>query len=230
MLPVEFYAEGVGLSTARRANVAMRLPETGGAYMAGFAMSAAFLASGEPSLHCPTHLGIVKFVCRKLNQMTIKISNTLLAILLILSTHPRLGYGNELDKDEAAIEKTSKAVQAAFARGDVDTIMLYHHPEVIKALAWNRYLVGRDAVAADLRATFQNYHLEFQENKTENLRIQGDTAIQQVVVLIKGTPKQGGKSFLFKGRALVVLVRYEKSPTGWATFQEMIQPAPPDEE
>lgn len=91
--------------------------------------------------------------------MTIAIRN-LLAILLILSTHSKLGYVIELDKDQAAIEKTSLAVRAAFARGDVDTIMLYHLPEVNKALAWNKYLVGRDAVAADLRATFENYHLE----------------------------------------------------------------------
>jgi ketosteroid isomerase-like protein len=161
--------------------------------------------------------------------MTIKM-RSVLAILLILSIHSKLSYGAELDKDQAAIEKTNLAVRAAFARGDVDTIMLYHHPEVNKALAWDKYLVGRDAVAADLRATFQNYRLEFLEDKTESLRIQGDTAIQQDVVLIKGTPKQDGKPFLFRGRALVILVRYEKSPTGWATIHEMIQPAPPDEE
>jgi ketosteroid isomerase-like protein len=153
-----------------------------------------------------------------------------LAIFLILSTHSTLSYAAEMEKDRAAIEDTSKAVRAAFARGDVDTIMLYHHPEVMKALAWDKYLVGRDAVAADLRATFENYHVEFQEDKIESLRIHGDTAIQQDAVVIKGTPKQGGKPFLFKGRALVILVRYEKSPTGWATLHEMIQPAPASEE
>ena len=153
----------------------------------------------------------------------------LFAVAILLS-HSALGYGTELAEDRAAIEKTSRIVQSAFARGDVDTILLYHHPEVIKALAWDRYLVGRDAVAADLRAAFKSHHLEFQESKTESLRIYGRTAIQQVVVLIKGTPKQGGASFLFRGRALVVLVRYEKSPTGWATFHEMIQPAPQGQE
>lgn len=161
--------------------------------------------------------------------MTAK-SKNLLVILLIFVICPKFSYCAELDKDQAAIEKTSLAVRAAFAQGDVDTIMLYHHPEVNKALAWNRYLVGRDAVAADLRATFQNYRLEFLEDKIESLRIHGDTAIQQDLVLIKGTPKQGGKPFLFRGRALVILVRYEKSPTGWATLHEIIQPAPPGEE
>jgi ketosteroid isomerase-like protein len=129
--------------------------------------------------------------------MTIRM-RSLLAILLIFSIHSKVSYGAELDKDQAAIEKTSLAIRAAFARGDVDTIMLYHHPEVNKALAWNRYLVGRDAVAADLRANFQNFQIEFLEDKTESLRIQGDTAIQQDVVLIKGTPKQGGKPFFFQ--------------------------------
>jgi ketosteroid isomerase-like protein len=161
--------------------------------------------------------------------MTAKFKN-LFAIFLIFSIYSKLSCGAELDKDQAAIEKTSLAVRAAFARGDVETIILYHHPEVNKALAWNRYLVGRDAVAADLRATFQNYRLEFLEDKIESLRIHGDTAIQQDVVLIKGTPKQDGKPFLFRGRALVVLVRYKKSPTGWATLHEIIQPAPPGEE
>jgi ketosteroid isomerase-like protein len=187
-----------------------------------------------PSLALPDSLGENTTVRRKRNQMTIKMRSLLaillLAIPVVLSTHSTLGHGTELDKDRAAIEKTSRAVRAAFAQGDVDTIMLYHHPEVNKALAWNKYLVGRDAVAADLRATFQNYHLEFLEDKTESLRIHGDTAIQQDVVSIKGTPKQEGKPFLFKGRALVILVRYDKSPTGWATIHEMIQPAPPDEE
>ena len=161
--------------------------------------------------------------------MTAKLRD-LLAIFLIFSICSKLSYGTELEKDQAAIEKTSVAVRAAFARGDVDTIMLYHHPEVNKGLAWNRCLVGRDAVAADLRATFQDYRLEFLEDRIESLRIHGDTAIQQDVVLIKGTPKQGGKPFLFRGRALVILVRYEKSPTGWATLHEIIQPAPPGEE
>src|SRR5437879_10454197 len=131
--------------------------------------------------------------------MTAKTRN-LLAIFLIFSIYSNLSYGAELDKDQAAIEKTSLAVRAAFARGDVETIMLYHHPEVNKALAWDKYLVGRDAVAADLRATFQNYGLEFLEDKIESLRIQGDTAIQQDMVLIKGTRQQGGRPFLFGGR------------------------------
>lgn len=62
--------------------------------------------------------------------------------------------------DRAAIEKTSEAVRGAFARGDIPAILSYH-PDVTKALAYNRYLVGRNALEADLRSTFENYRLQF---------------------------------------------------------------------
>jgi len=54
------------------------------------------------------------------------------------------------DKDRNALQKTSEAIRAPFARGDVATAMEYHHPDVVKALAFNKRLNGRD-VAADLR-------------------------------------------------------------------------------
>lgn len=54
---------------------------------------------------------------------------------------------------------------------------------------------------------------------------QGDTAIEVSSFAIKGTPKEGDKPFLFKGRAMVVYVRYKKGPTGLASIREVIQPA-----
>ena len=128
--------------------------------------------------------------------------------------------------DRAAIEKTSEAVRAAFARGDIPAILAYHHPEVTKALAYNRYLVGRSALEADLRSTFENYSLEFLQNDIEILSIHGDIATEQILFSVKGTPKKGGSPFLFKGRTMLILVRYDKSPTGWATLREIVQPAP----
>ena len=103
--------------------------------------------------------------------------------------------------------------------------MAYHHPEVIKALSFHKYLVGRDAVAEDLRKTLQQFKLEFEENRVESLLIQGDTAIEQTVFAIRSTLKSGGESSLFRGRTQVVYVRYKKSPTGWASIREIIQPA-----
>jgi ketosteroid isomerase-like protein len=129
------------------------------------------------------------------------------------------------DKDRNALEKTSEAIRAAFARGDVATAMEYHHPDVVKALAFHRHLNGRDAVAADLRGTLQQFTLEFVENQVESLLIEGNTAVEQTLFAIKSTPKRVGEPFLFRGRAMVVYIRYEKSPTGWASIREIIQPA-----
>jgi hypothetical protein len=71
--------------------------------------------------------------------------------------------------DDVTLEKTSEAIRAAFARGDVASAMEYHHPEVVKALTFHKCLKGRDAVAADLRATLQEFALEFVENQVESL-------------------------------------------------------------
>lgn len=128
--------------------------------------------------------------------------------------------------DKAAINKTSEAVRAAFARGDIPAILSYHHPDVTKALAYDKYLVGRSALEADLRSTFEKYNLEFLQNDVELLSIHGNVATEQILFSVKGTPKKGGAPFLFKGRTMLVLVRYDKSPTGWATLREIVQPAP----
>ena len=144
--------------------------------------------------------------------------------LLALACLARDAYAAS-DKDRNALQKTSEAIRAAFAKGDVATAMEYHHPDVVKALAFDKHLNGRDAVAADLRGTLQHFNLEFVDNEVESLLIEGNLAVEQTLFAIKGTPKGGGESFVFKGRAMVVYVRYKKSPTGWASIREMIQPA-----
>jgi hypothetical protein len=103
--------------------------------------------------------------------------------------------------------------------------MRYHHPDVNKALSFHKVLIGRDAVAADLRNTLQQFRLEFVENNVESLLIENKTAVEQTLFTIKGTPVGGGQPFFFKGRAMVVYVRYKGSPTGWASIREIIQPA-----
>ena len=129
------------------------------------------------------------------------------------------------DTDRAALEKTGAAIRAAFAAGDVATAMKYHHPDVTKALSYNRVLVGRDAVAADLGNSLRQYHLEFVEDRLESLLIENDTAVELAFFSIKATPVAGGQPWLFKGRTMVVYVRYKDSPTGWASIRELIQPA-----
>jgi ketosteroid isomerase-like protein len=127
--------------------------------------------------------------------------------------------------DREALEKTGAAIRAAFSAGDVATVMKYHHPDVTKALAYNKLLVGRDAVAADLGSTLRQYHLEFVENHVESLLIENGTAVEMTLFTIKSTPIAGGQPSLFRGRTMVVYVRYKESPTGWASIRELIQPA-----
>jgi ketosteroid isomerase-like protein len=131
--------------------------------------------------------------------------------------------GTSADRDSLA--KTGAAIRAAFESGDIDAILAYHHPDVIKALGYNHYLVGRDALKADLQQSLQLNHLEFKESRVESVFFQGDTAVEESVFTIQGTPKNGGQPFQFKGRSLVVYVRYKHSPTGWASIREIIQPA-----
>ncbi len=130
------------------------------------------------------------------------------------------------DADRESLRKTSEAILAAFARGDIPAIMSYHHPGVVKSLSYGNYLNGRDAVQADVAGTLQRFHLEWKKNQVRSIFIQGDTAVELTDFTIQGTPKNESEPFLFKGRAMIVYVRYKNSPTGWASIREMIQPAP----
>lgn len=127
--------------------------------------------------------------------------------------------------DRAALDATSRAILAGFAKGDVDEVLKFHHPEVMKALSFHNVVRGREALVADLRNESQQVHVEFVENRVESLLIEGDTAIEQTLFTIKVTPLHGGEPALFHGRAMVVYVRYKDSPKGWASIREIIQPA-----
>jgi ketosteroid isomerase-like protein len=127
--------------------------------------------------------------------------------------------------DRTALQKTSEAIRDAFSRGDVAAIMSYHHPEVVKSIRYGTYLVGRDAVQKDVAGTLQRFHLEWKENRVHSMLIEGDTAVELTDFVIEGTPKNQGDPFVFRGRAMIVYVRYRDSPTGWASIREIIQPA-----
>jgi ketosteroid isomerase-like protein len=141
--------------------------------------------------------------------------------------NPKLTVTNPIDlkKDQELLKQTSEGIRAGFAHGDIAAIMSYHHPDVVKALNYTSYTNGREAVKADLLKTLDLYNLEFSKNRVESLLIHGDTAVEQTLFTIKGTPKNGGDAFVFEGRAMIVYIRYKDSPTGWATIREMIQPA-----
>lgn len=118
-----------------------------------------------------------------------------------------------------------EVIRKAFSEGDIEKIKSVHHPDVIKALGYNDIKNGRDEVMEGLAGTHDNYNLEFIENDVESILMQDNMAIEQTRFVIKGTPKEGGDLFLFNGRTMVTYIRYDKSPTGWATIREIIQPA-----
>lgn len=126
--------------------------------------------------------------------------------------------------DQAALHKTLEGLRDGFATGDLDKVMAYHHPEVVKALAYDKYLIGRDALRADMAGTFKAFRLEFVSDDVESFVVIGDVAIEQSRFAIRGTPRAGGEPFLFRGRSQVIYRRYAGSPSGWATYREIIQP------
>jgi ketosteroid isomerase-like protein len=112
------------------------------------------------------------------------------------------------EADRAAIRKTGDAIRAAFARGDVDGIMAYHHPDVIKALTpGSDYQIGSDAVRAGLMQTLQSFSLHFDQSHVDNLFFEGNTAVEESSFAVRGTPKANAQPFVFKGRSLAVYVR-----------------------
>ena len=127
--------------------------------------------------------------------------------------------------DREGFEKTRSGLAAAFARGDVAAIAKYHHPDVQKALSYSKYLIGREAVLADLRQTFAAYTMTFVEDNVESVTFFGDTCVEQSKFAVRGEPKGNAKPFLFKGRSMVVYVRSKDSPSGWASIREVVQPA-----
>ncbi len=152
-----------------------------------------------------------------------RIASWMLLFALISACNP----SNTTTEEEVArqITATGRAVREAFKNGDMETIKLYHHPEVIKALSYNNLQMGRESVLDGLKETMANFDLEFLDEKTEESFIyQGDLVIKQMRFGLRLVPKNGADPFIFRGRTLLVLQRYAESPTGWATIHEIIQP------
>ncbi|CAN5494050.1 hypothetical protein BH09BAC4_BH09BAC4_08750 [soil metagenome] len=129
------------------------------------------------------------------------------------------------EKDRKAIEQTSIGIRGAFAAENIPAILAYHHPEVVKALAYNKFINGQKELEADLKNTLQYVRLVWKENKLESLLFDGNSAVEMTAFTIEGTPKDGSKPFTFKGRAMIVYVRSDKSPSGWVSIREVVQPA-----
>ena len=128
--------------------------------------------------------------------------------------------------DRASLERTTQAIRDAFARGDVAAVVALHHPDVVKYFGGANVVSGRAALETGLIQMFRNSKMEFLENRVESTMFNGETAIETSIFTIKVSGKDGDKSTLSRGRAMVVYVRYKGSPTGWASIREMAQAAP----
>lgn len=117
-----------------------------------------------------------------------------------------------------------KVIRKAFAEEDIKTLEQTHHPDVVKTLAYDNIQKGRIEVIKGLKETLKNFKLEFVKNDVENIYINNDIAIEQTKFSIKGTSKKGNDTFTFNGRTMVTYIRSSKSPTGWVTIREIIQP------
>lgn len=127
------------------------------------------------------------------------------------------------------IDATNAAVRQAFAAGDVDTIALYHHDDVVKSLGPGQFYEGKAALRAQLEETFANVTLDFGEKGEalrESLTICGDTAISITRFEIAWSPLDGSPGGQATGRSMIVLVRSDEAPHGWVTLSEVIQPDP----
>ncbi|MFD2585655.1 hypothetical protein ACFSQJ_01860 [Croceitalea marina] len=158
----------------------------------------------------------------KINS-TITTVQTILFGLSLFFCHSQEKIPN--DEVVKQIETNGLAVREAFKKGDIETIKLYHHPDVVKALGYNNLRIGREAVLDGLRETMANFDLEFIGERDEELFLQkGDLVIKQMLFGLRLIPKNGDKPFIFRGRTLVILQQYDESPSGWATIHEIIQP------
>lgn len=129
----------------------------------------------------------------------------------------------------ARIDATNAAVREAFANGDVETIALYHHEDVVKSLGPGQYFVGHEALKEQLAETFAGVTLDFGdkgEALRESLIVCGNTATSITRFEIAWVPKDGSVGGVARGRSAIVLVRSDDAPHGWVTLSEVIQPEP----
>ena len=143
--------------------------------------------------------------------------------LLALSACERSGSGSPEDRE--SFEKTKAAIQDGFARGDVKAVLALHHPDVVKYFGGKNIVTGIEGLRQQLTDMFSNAKTEFIENKIESTIYNGDAVIETCVFAMRAIPKNGDSTRIYRGRSMVVYVRYKDSPTGWASLREMTQDA-----
>lgn len=153
-----------------------------------------------------------------------QISICLFSICILFSCSTSKNVFN-IENDNKSFEKLRKDLGDAFISGDTQVVSAYHHPDVVKALSYNKLVFGRDAVVTEFSNAVKYYSLAFIEHKIESFEIHGNTATEISSFTVKGTPKNAGSNpFIFKGRSMVIYIRYAKSPAGWVLYRETVQP------
>jgi ketosteroid isomerase-like protein len=128
--------------------------------------------------------------------------------------------------DKASLIKTTTAIGEGFAKGDVNAVLLLHHPDVIKYFGGTNIVRGRAGLKKQLTDLFNYAKVEFVQNDIESTVFNGSTVIETSIYGIRMIPKNGDSARVIHGRSMVVYIRYKDSPTGWASLREMTQDVP----
>jgi ketosteroid isomerase-like protein len=145
----------------------------------------------------------------------------------VLAVCGSLAQSSGTAADRAGLLRTTTAIRNAFGRGDIEGILLLHHPDVIKYFGGTTVIKGREGLRQQLSGWLGNNKVEFLENTVESTVFNGSTAIETSLYTIKSVPKNGDPPVFARGRAMVVFVKYPASPTGWVSLREVTQEAPP---
>lgn len=144
--------------------------------------------------------------------------------IVLAACNDRPGPGS-LD-DNTTFKNTTQAIQDGFAKGDVEAVLLLHHPDVIKYFGGTNVVTGRAGLRKQLTDMFNYAKVEFVKNEIESTVFDGNTVTQTSLYGIRVIPKNGDSARTYYGRSMVMYVRYKDSPTGWASIREMTQEAP----
>ncbi len=133
--------------------------------------------------------------------------------------------GSGSPEDRESFDKTKALILEGFAKGDVKAVLALHHPDVVKYFGGKNIVTGTEGLRKQLTDLFSYAKTEFVENNIESTVFNGDAVIETSIFAIRSTPKNGDSSRVYRGRSMVVYVRYKDSPTGWASLREMTQGA-----
>jgi ketosteroid isomerase-like protein len=152
---------------------------------------------------------------------SIRMLLTVIFFLAVTACSDRDGKGSPEDRE--TFNKTKELIQEGFSKGDVKAVLALHHPDVVKYFGGKNIVNGHEGLKKQLTDLFSYAKTEFIENNIESTVFNGDAVIETSIYAMKMTPKNGDSTRIFRGRSMVVYVRYKDSPTGWASLREMTQ-------